>query len=109
MQYLFEKFYKKIDLNLGKKANETQSVKSRQLCCAKRIFSFCGFPVRFIGQGNVYTVLVNKNKPTHERKTHMEIRVTSKTVREGLLGMAKGFFYTSGVVAVLTLICRLVA
>lgn len=39
----------------------------------------------------------------------MEIRVTSRTVREGLLGMAKGFFYTSGIVAVLTLICRLVA
>ncbi len=64
--------------------------------------------VRFIGQGMRYTVLVNK-KQTHERKTHMEIRVTSRTVREGLLGMAKGFFYTSGAVAVLTLICRLVA
>ena len=37
----------------------------------------------------------------------MEIKVTKRTVLEGLLGMAKGFFYTSGVIAVLTLICRL--
>lgn len=74
------------------------------------IFNFAlRTPVRFIGQDFVYPMLVNKNKPTHERKTHMEIRVTSRTVREGLLGMAKGFFYTSGAVAVLTLICRLVA
>lgn len=39
----------------------------------------------------------------------MEIRVTKRTVRDGVIGMAKGFFYTTGFMAVLTLICRLFA
>lgn len=39
----------------------------------------------------------------------MEIRVTKRTVCDGLIGMAKGFFYTAGSVAILTLICRLFA